>query len=55
MPLMVDGGMHNAWFSQAMHDEVTIGLFRWNDVGHVEECNLQGFRRAELHTTIYPG
>jgi hypothetical protein len=24
-------------------------------VGHVEECNFQGFRRAGLHDMIYPG
>jgi hypothetical protein len=38
-----------------MYDEIPWGLCRWNYVGHVEECSLQGFIKAGLHAKIHPG
>jgi hypothetical protein len=34
--------MHSQRISQALHDEISRGVFRGNDVGHVEECRVEG-------------
>jgi hypothetical protein len=39
-------GMHIQRISQALHDEISRGAFRGNDVGHVEECRVEGQRRT---------